>query len=232
MKRNETITLAWCDNGSTEGKFTESIATILLEAHEFKAPILNFIRVQGNQIGRQRQAAFDMWADQIKTDWILWIDSDIHISPKELKLMIDSADEDHKVVSGVYFIAKEYVNGLMEPMPAIFDEVDKFAIKYHHPLPYNQLIKVDCAGMGLILMHKSIVEKLRKNNPSQSVFAEQEGIGDEYISEDIVFFRKLKKSGIQAYAHTGALADHIKRVPLNASYYMLYWNNYKENDII
>lgn len=87
MKRNETITLAWCDNGSTEGKFTKSIATILLEA-------------------------------------------------------------------------------------------------------------------------------------------------DEYISEDIVFFRKLKKSGIQAYAHTGALADHIKRVPLNASYYMIYWNNYKENDII
>lgn len=232
MKQGETITLAWCDNGITDGQFTESISGILLQAHEFKIPILNVIRVQGNQIGRQRQALFDAWADQIKTDWILWIDSDISIKLPQLKLMVDAADKKHPVVSGVYFIAKEYINGLMRPMPAIFDEIDKFTIKHHHPLPFNKLIKVDCSGMGLVLMHKSIIQKLRDKNPGKSVFAEQEGIGDEYVSEDIVFFRKLKEAGIQAYAHTGALADHIKRVPLNASYYMLYWNNYKENDII
>jgi hypothetical protein len=91
-------------------------------------------------------------------------------------------------------------------------------------LPKNELIKVDSAGFGFLLMHKSIVSKMREVSPDYSLFAEEEGIGDKYISEDIVFFRKLKAAGVDVYAHTGALVQHMKRFSFDINYYNLYWN--------
>ena len=56
------------------------------------------------------------------------------------------------------------------------------------------------------------------------MFAEEEGVGEKYISEDIVFFRKLKKAGIKIYAHTGAVVQHMKRFSFDVNYYNVYWD--------
>ena len=73
-------------------------------------------------------------------------------------------------------------------------------------------------------MHKSVIPALRAKFPDQSLFAEQEGIGDKFVGEDIVFFRKLKEAGIPLHAHTGALVRHMKRFSLDVDYYGLYWS--------
>jgi hypothetical protein len=75
----------------------------------------------------------------------------------------------------------------------LFFDVDEFSIQHVHPLPPNELIKVDSAGFGFVLMHKSIIPKMREKFPNQSMFAEQENVGDKYVGEDIVFFRKMQK---------------------------------------
>ena len=72
-------------------------------------------------------------------------------------------------------------------------------------------------------MHKSCVPKLREVSPDYSLFAEKEGIGDKFVSEDIVFFRNMKKAGIPVHANTGARVKHMKRFALDESYYKLYW---------
>jgi hypothetical protein len=110
-------------------------------------------------------------------------------------------------------------------MPQIFNDVDEFTIQHIHPLPDNEVIKIDCAGMGLVLMHKSIVPILRDKYPDQSMFAEQEGLGLKYVSEDVVFFRKLKEAGIPVYAHTGAIAQHMKRFNFDEAYYKMWWDS-------
>jgi hypothetical protein len=113
--------------------------------------------------------------------------------------------------------------------------VDEFSIQHVHPLPDNEVIKVDSAGFGFVLMHKSVIPKMREKFPNQSMFGELEHVGDKYVGEDIVFFRKMQEAGIPLYAHTGALVQHIKRFSLDYSYYALYWahehlkNKLKEN---
>jgi hypothetical protein len=72
-------------------------------------------------------------------------------------------------------------------------------------------------------MHKSIIPKMREKFPDQSMFAEQENVGDRYVGEDIVFFRKMQEAGIPLHAHTGALVRHIKRFSLDVGYYDMYW---------
>ena len=222
----ETLSIGWCDNGLTDGKFTEGLVYTIMQASSYGVTVNNALRVQGNQIGRQRQVLFDKWANDVKTDWLLWVDSDIVLTVDVLKKLWDTADKIAKpVVCGVYFISKENEQSVMQPMPAIFNEgEDEFTIQYIHPLPDNQIIQVDNAGLGLTLMHKSCVPKLREVSPDYSLFAEKEGMGDKYISEDIVFFRNLKKAGIQVYANTSARVKHMKRFALDERYYKMYWS--------
>jgi hypothetical protein len=136
----------------------------------------------------------------------------------------DLADATHRpIVSGVYFISKEREGSLASPVPCIFNRVTDNSIQHIHPLPENQLIKIDSAGMGLVIMHRSVFVKLREMFPNQSLFAEQEGLGDNFVGEDIVFFNKVHRAGIPVHAHTGIIAAHMKRFALDHDYYSLYW---------
>jgi hypothetical protein len=225
--KNDTVALGWCDNGTTDGKFTEGLTTAIIAGPANGMMINTSIRVQGNQIGRQRQVLFDHWADNLKTDWLLWVDSDIVLNLDAMKLLWQTADKINRpVVSGVYFISKENEGTLMRPFPVLFDNVNEFQIKYHHPLPENQVLKVDCAGFGFVLMHKSIVPKMREAHPGKGMFMETgDGQDDHFVGEDIIFFRRMEKAGVPLHAHTGALVKHIKRFSLDYDYYALYWAN-------
>jgi hypothetical protein len=222
----EKVTLGWCDSGSTDGRFTDGLVNTLLTGQAKNIFINSVVRVEGNQIARQRQTLFDHWSNNIEDDWLLWIDSDINVTVETLKKLWETADKDScPVLSGTYFVSKSTDGSLMVPFPVLFNDVQDFKVQYIHPLPENQIIKCDAAGMGLVLMHRSIVEKLKEKYPNQAVFAEHEGVGEEFVSEDVAFFRKLKSVGIPLYAHTGAIATHVKRFNLDADYYNLYWNS-------
>jgi uncharacterized membrane protein len=115
----ETITLGWCDGGTVEGRFTSGIANTIIEAPKLKINIENTIRVNGNQIARQRQSLFDYWADLSKTEWLLWVDSDIVIDHNIVKMLWDVADKKTKpIVTGTYFVSSQNQQSLMEPFPA------------------------------------------------------------------------------------------------------------------
>jgi Glycosyltransferase like family 2 len=222
---NETLSIGWCDNGMVDGKFTEGLMYTTITAPTRKLAVNNAIRVQGNQIGRQRQALLDMWYDQVKTDWLLWVDSDIVLTLDVLEMLWKTADKIARpVVSGVYFISKQMESSLMQPMPALFNETgDEYQIRYLHPLPASEVVEVDNAGLGLTMMHRSVVPLLRQKFPNESMFAEIENLGDKFVGEDIVFFRKLKAAGIKVHAHTGARVKHMKRFAYDDNYYALYW---------
>jgi hypothetical protein len=129
------------------------------------------------------------------------------------------------VVSGVYFISKENEGSLMRPFPALFHNVSEFEIRFVHPLPENQVIQVDHAGFGFVMMHRSVIQKMRDKHGKASFFTESAASNDDdhFIGEDIIFFRKMKEAGIPLHAHTGAQVKHIKRFSLDFDYYALYW---------
>jgi hypothetical protein len=225
IQPKETVAIGWCDNGMVDGKFTEGLMSAVITGGANKMPITTSIRVQGNQIGRQRQVLFDHWADHIKTDWLLWVDSDIVLTPDAMQKLWATADKHHRpVVSGVYFISKENEGALMKPYPVLFNDISEYEIQYVHPLPHDEVITCDSAGFGLVLMHKSIIPVMREKFPNESMFLETgTGKDEQFIGEDIIFFRKMKAAGIQLHAHTGARVKHMKRFPLDYDYYGMYW---------
>lgn len=226
IKETETVTIGWCDNGLADGKFAEGLLGVTLAAPNNGMKISHSVRVVGNQISRQRQRLLDHWYDSNLSDWLLWVDSDIVLNIDALYLLWHAADsEKAPIISGVYFISKEPEGTTMRPFPCIFKDLGKSEIQYLHPLPEMELVDCDLAGFGILMMHRSVVEKMREKLPSKSFFAEDHGNGDdnEFVGEDIIFFRKMKEAGIQLKAHTGALVKHMKRFSLDFGYYALYW---------
>jgi hypothetical protein len=150
MKQGETITIAWCDSGMVEGQFAESLMKVVVNGILDGLPISSFIRNSGIQIARQRQTVLDDWHDNHKSDWLLWVDSDIILT-----------------------------------LDIIENEI--------------------------------------------SFFAENNLKGNDFIGEDVSFFRKCNALKIPIYAHTGAIAQHVKKSPWDLEYYNLYWNK-KNNE--
>ena len=225
----ETVSIAWCDNGMVDGKFMQGVADVMLKSG---ITFSSTLRSQGNQIARQRQTVIDYWYEKSKSDWLLWVDSDVVISPETFRLLWDNKDaKERPLVSGVYFTTDNPEEPLMIPMPTVFSFTNKgdgtFGLARMHPLPKNQLIKVDAAGFGFILMHRSVVEKVKAVAPDGQMFMEM-GRGTKFIGEDIFFFALCDKAEVPLHCHTGALAPHMKRFSFDEHYYNAFFGKPKE----
>jgi hypothetical protein len=232
MKQGETITIAWCDSGMVEGQFAESLMKVVVNGILDGLPISSFIRNSGIQIARQRQMLLDDWYDNHKSDWLFWVDSDIVLTLDIIEKICLTANKDtHPIVSGVYFVSKELDGSLPMVLPVIYDEIGKDnRVRSHHPLPIEEIIKIDGSGMGLVIIHRDVVTKLRKKYGNEiSFFAENHLKGNDFVGEDVSFFRKCNALKIPIYAHTGAIAQHVKKSPWDLDYYNLYWNK-KNNE--
>lgn len=230
--KQETVSLAWCDNGNVDGLFMLGVTDVLLQSG---VKFSSTIRSQGNQIARQRDRLINHWYDSNKTEWLLWVDSDVVISPETFMKLWKNKDKDKRpMVTGVYFTSDNPEEPLMIPLPTIFmfeDNPDngKLISKRIHPLPENQLIKIDAAGMGFILMHRSVVKKIKDVYPDAPLFAEI-GKDESFVGEDIYFFALCNQVGIPLWCDTGALAPHMKRFSFDVAYYNAIFGKKKKED--
>jgi hypothetical protein len=232
----DTVSIAWCDNGMVDGKFMQGVADVMLKSGiKFDTTI----RSGGNQIARQRQSTIEFWHDKCKSDWLLWVDSDVVISPEKFKLLWDNKDAiERPLVTGVYFTTDNPEEPLMVPMPTVFSFTNKgdgsFGLSRVHPLPKNQLIKADAAGFGFILMHRSVVDKVKAVAPDGQMFMEM-GRGTKFIGEDIFFFALCDTAQVPLYCHTGATVPHMKRFSFDEHYYGAFFSGAdkeKESNLI
>ena len=230
----ETVSIAWCDNGMVDGKFMQGVTDVLVKSG---ITFTSTIRSGGNQIARQRQRVIEFWHESNKSDWLLWVDSDVVISPEKFKLLWDNKDATERpLVSGVYFTTDNPEEPLMVPMPTVFNFTNKgdgtFGLSRIHPMPKNQLIKADAAGFGFILMHRSVVDKVKQVAPDGQMFMEM-GRGSKFIGEDIFFFALCDQVEVPLYCHTGATVPHMKRFSFDEHYYAAFFaGEQKKSNII
>ena len=229
-QKQETVSLAWCDNGNVDGMFMLGVTDVLLQSGiKFESTI----RSGGNQIARQRDRLINHWYDSNKAEWLLWVDSDVVISPEIFMKLWRAKDKMFKpMVTGVYFTSDNPEEPLMIPMPTIYkfeDTEESLVSKRIHPMPVDQLIQVDAAGMGLILMHRSVVKRIKDEMGDVRLFAEL-GKGDSFLGEDIYFFALCHQLGIPLWCHTGALAPHMKRFSFDVHYYNAIFGGKKDGN--
>jgi hypothetical protein len=215
----ETLAIAWCDNGMVDGKFMQGVTDVMLHGG---VKVATTLRSQGNQIGRQRETIIKYWYENNKSDWLLWVDSDVVISPDNFKKLWDKRDADERpIITGVYFTTDTPEEPLMIPMPTLFEFIvqgDEVGIKRIHPLPKNEFIQVGAAGMGFVLMHRNVVTRILEVLPNTPLFTEV-GVGKQFMGEDIFFFSLCDRADIPVWCDTSATVPHMKRFSFDVSYY-------------
>lgn len=215
----DTLAIAWCDNGMVDGKFMQGVTDVMLHGG---ADVVTTLRSSGNQIGRQRETVIKYWYENNKSDWLLWVDSDVVIGPDVFKKLWDRRDvEKHPILTGVYFTTDTPEEPLMIPMPTLFEFIVKgneAGIKRMHPLPKDKFIKVGAAGMGFVLMHRSVVTRILEVLPNTPLFTEV-GVGKQFMGEDIFFFSLCDKANIPVWCDTSATVPHMKRFSFDVNYY-------------
>lgn len=221
----DKLTIAWCDNGMVDGKFMQGVTDVMIHSG---VEVVTTLRSSGNQIARQRDKVINYWYEHAKSEWLLWVDSDVVISPEKFKLLWDNKDEKERpIVTGVYFTTDHPEETLMEPMPTLFWFVqngNEVGIQRVHPLPKNKLIQVGAAGMGFVLIHRSVIDRIRAVLPNVPIFSDI-GHGKNFMGEDIYFFSLCDKAEIPVFAHTDATVPHMKRFSFDENYYNIFVGN-------
>lgn len=202
-----------------DGKFMQGVTDVMLHSG---VKVATTLRSQGNQIGRQRETIVKAWYEQNKSDWILWVDSDVVISPETFLKLWDKRDKDEKpILTGVYFTTDTPEEPLMVPSPTVFEFVvngNQVGIKRLHPLPKDKFIQVGAAGMGFVLMHRSVITRILEVEPNTPIFTEV-GVNKSFMGEDIFFFALCNKAQIPVWCDTSALVPHMKRFSFDVNYY-------------
>lgn len=212
MKKNETVSINWIDNGFVHGAFAINIMGVMMKSSLTQNPVVNINRTYGGVVHYNREILLKGWEED-KTDWFLSVDSDVVLDIDIYKMLCEKADKDNApVVCGIYFIEDNTKSSNLTFSK--FDNIHGSIYAYNDEevkIMTNELIRIKSAGLGLTMIHKDVFKKLREHYKDASIYGPYlEGEG--FIGEDISFFRKLEKLNIPVHVHTSAIAVHLKTV--------------------
>jgi hypothetical protein len=159
------------------------------------------------------------FSDQLRYDYLMWIDSDIDFSVEDFENLIEM---DKDVATGWYYQS----NGL--PVAGYFVETE---LKYPHeedPLPlYNRdyiysfandvdiLSKsepyvIDWCGMGWMLIKRGVMEKLKFPWFAPKIIRYNLSEAYEVLSEDLSFAFNLRDAGVEMWINPLIKVGHEK----------------------
>ena len=145
-----------------------------------------------------RNILFNKLLNEYNYSHILNIDADIEYDPEDIITMIEF---NKPVVGGLYY--KKNMNKEKEPELKLLDDKNDLI-----------LLEVEYTGLGLFLVKREVLEKIRNNYPNEIYhnnifkFFDTDIINKEYISEDKYFCYRWRKLNGKIYVYTKCKIKH------------------------
>lgn len=155
----------------------------------------------------------------VKYEWLLFIDTDLIFNPADIQMLYDLAT---KRGPGIY--AGTY------PLKKLRPQIVFNAVPGHRP-DADGIVRVSEAGTGFMLIHRSVLEKMKTAYPENDYNSDNGDMGGpnatrhdwfqvgvkrdvggnkpRYLSEDWFFCQKWTDMGGQILMHTRICAHHI-----------------------
>lgn len=211
MRSGDRVVIGYCDPGEVDGAFCADLFTLAGSRPARLGPLL---RVEGTGLlSRIRNELVATFLDRTDAEWLLMLDTDHRVSVRTFDLLTGAASYGSApVVAGLYFAA--FRGGLYpRPVPTIYRDTPAGLVPLDD-YPADSLVRVDAAGTGCLLVHRSALEKVRAAAPpahrAWAWFADGPTDDGRWLSEDLTFCARLRAAGVPLHAHTGALLPHRK----------------------
>lgn len=227
---NDKVTLAYAHNGfEVTHSFSQSLLHLMLHDVSHGAHIVEGgyvpTRCGTNGLVGARNLAVSTFLEVGKGDWLLWIDTDMGFERDSVERLLQAADPvERPIVGGLCFGQKEtdddgYFGFRTSARATIFNWVQTDPDKpawFTARAWYPPNTVVPCAGTGsaFILIHKSVLEKMR-DEYGPSWYDQIRSDDGEMIGEDISFCMRANALGFPIHVHTGVRTTHMKHLWLS-----------------
>lgn len=165
---------------------------------------------------RSRNVVIKTYLETTDADWLLLIDSDERLTLDTwFKLLQTAHHKDRPIVSGLVFAAFFNNEDELRPVPTIYRLNLQTGLQPIDDYPEDEVIEVDAAGTGCLLIHRSVILEMQKNATANQgkdwAWFVEGAIDGTYFGEDLLFSKRLKSLGYKIHAHTGAILAHQKQ---------------------
>lgn len=198
-------------------RFAESLLEALVYdlgfLNIFKSRVVSQFCSHYFNLGRNKLAAriCDNYADECEV--VVFVDTDHVFTPQQLLHLISLVDEEHPVVSGLYYAADDD-GGQVRPI-MLRRRADGTA-ETMWQFPRNDLVEVDVVGMGFCAMKMSVLTELRREL-GDAWFDFSETSNGHFMIEDDAFCRRVQEYlAMPIFVHTGIVVGHLKACELDA----------------
>jgi GT2 family glycosyltransferase len=225
MKASHKVSIGFCDPGTVNGDFAARLYQLAAMRNEKLGPM---VRIKGSGLlSKMRNRIVKMFLENTESDWLLMIDSDEQLTVQTFDLLVDTAhDKERPIVSGLVFAAMDAQKNLYpKPMPTIFQDVPEGFIPLDN-YDRNAIFQVEAAGTGCLLIHRSVLEKMREvADPHQGVdwcWFWDGPVNGVWTGEDLLFSRRVRQLGFPIYVNTAAILPHQKQYWLDERHHLAW----------
>lgn len=222
MRSRDKVAIGWLDPGQVDGMFMLSVMNVYGERRD---RIEGLIRVNaGGLLSRGRNELVALYLAETDSEWLLMVDSDEQLGLDTFdKLVAAVHDTTHPIMAGLYFglaPGDPYPTGY----PLIFRRVpDSTRFLPISDYPDDQVIEIDSAGTGCLLVHRSVFEAIRAEaTPHEGktwCWFRDMPVNGDWFSEDHYFCSRAQELGFKLHAHTGAQLPHHKQLWLTERHF-------------
>jgi cephalosporin hydroxylase len=189
------------------------------------------LRCGAGMVAQTRNYGARLFLDKTAHEWLLWIDTDMGFEADAVHRLLDVADPAQRPVVGALcfaFMESAYdgMGGwrrtIVPTMYKLGTTVDtgQASFCYYGEYPDDTVVQVAATGGAFLLVHRSVLEKLRAEHGDHWFDQLYDHAGD-VIGEDIAFCGRVLNAGVIPVVHTGVKTTHHKEVWLSEGDYML-----------
>lgn len=223
------VVVAYIHPGQVSSYFLESmLTTVLTDVARPQRRLVNVLQEWSSaNVSEARNIVTARFLDartadgRTVGDWLLWIDADMQWEPDAIDLLMQTAHaKDRPIVGGLCFGMSR---DLLVPTIYQFVRTDDGGIATYRvtDYPLDQVVQCAATGAAFILIHRSVLEKMREHgfNPAFPFFQETQ-LGDRPVGEDITFCLRAGQLGFPIHVDTRVKVGHHKSALLTESRFL------------
>lgn len=212
-RHRPSVVLAYIHPGTPSAYFTESMLTTVLSvaAGATSWQLANVLQEWSSaNVSAARNTVTQRFLDGGVGEWLLWVDADMQWEPDAVEKLIAVADPvERPIVGGLCF---GMMDGQLFPTIYQWAEIDGEVTTVRlGGYPADTVMRVAATGAAFILIHRTVLERMRERGFSKAFpFFQETELAGKPVGEDLTFCIRAGLLGIPVHVHTGAAIGHHK----------------------
>lgn len=156
------------------------------------------------------------------TDALLFIDTDHRYTPDQIYGLLDSLDEEHPVVGGLYFNYWEDGN----IYPVWLEHAEDGTLRNCTKVAPNQMQEVAAVGSGFMAIQRRVLDAMAEAHGGDNwTWFGRDVVQGVHVGDDTTFCLRAAALGFKVWGNTNVIVDHCKKRWLGWQDFSKHWTS-------